>query len=405
MRIGIGIVALLLAAPAAATPLPQTEADAYTRYELLAPGSAKFRILYEITATTPGATAYFNPIRPGSIASDEHVFDRATGKPLAWDVVDAATAEAGGVRRPDPGMRFIRVRLARPVPAVGGARILIDKTYEDPASYKADGDRILFDRPLGIKRNAVVLPSGYVLLSANVPSQMLQTEDGRTMVSFWNALPAEAPLHLVARRTALASASPLKPRPEEERAHQSRNIVYYLNPPETHSFALTHDYTETRPGTAEYVNIVRTGSKARDPSALDLDTGEALRWELIRGAAVAKAEPEASDVGPDTEAVLFHFAPVKPGESLRLRIAETYVDEAHYHLDPDGRLVWDRSLGRADNAVVLPAGWALETSNIPCTVSQLPDGRTRLDYINNRPDEIAVRITARRVLRSPERGG
>ena len=62
---------------------PQTESDAYTRYELLAPGSAKFRIIYEVTANTAGATYYFNPIRKGSVATDESVFDRATGKPLA----------------------------------------------------------------------------------------------------------------------------------------------------------------------------------------------------------------------------------------------------------------------------------------------------------------------------------
>ena len=30
------------------------------------------------------------------------------------------------------------------------------------------------------------------------------------------------------------------------------------------------------------------------------------------------------------------------------------------------------------------------------TVSELPDGRTRLDFVNPRPDEIAVLITARR---------
>lgn len=389
---------LLVAAQAQAAPAVQTDADGYTRYELLAPGSAKFRILYEITAATPGATAYFNPIRPGSVATDEHVFDRATGKPLAWDVVDAATAAAGGVKNPEPGMRFIRVRLARPVPAVGGARILIDKTYEDAASYKVAGDTITFDRPLGIKRNAIVLPQGYVLASSNVPSQVLQTEDGRTLISFWNASGAQAPLKLVARKATLAPAPAFKAEhgDGQERAHQSRNIVYYLNPPETHSFALTHDYTEARPGIDHYVNIVRTGSKARDPSARNLDTGEALKWEMIRGAAVAAAEPEARDIGPDTEAVLFRFPAVAKDQTLRLRIAETYVDEARYKVDADGRLVWDRSFGRPDNAIVLPAGWMLETSNIPCTVSELPDGRIRLDYINARPDEIAVRVTARR---------
>src|SRR4051812_42873465 len=102
-------VALLIAAPLAAqTPARQTEADAYTRYELLAPGSGKFRIIYEVTATTAGATSYFNPIRKGSIATDESVVDRATGRPLAFDVVGAAVARAGGVRSADSTQEYIR---------------------------------------------------------------------------------------------------------------------------------------------------------------------------------------------------------------------------------------------------------------------------------------------------------
>ena len=109
---------------------PQTESDAYTRYELLAPGTAKFRIIYEVTANTPGATYYFNPIRKGSVATDESVFDRATGKPLVFDVVGSVVANAGGVRNRDTSQTYIRVKLARPVPADGGeARVLIDKTY------------------------------------------------------------------------------------------------------------------------------------------------------------------------------------------------------------------------------------------------------------------------------------
>src|SRR3954471_20236929 len=92
----------------------QTEADAYTRYELLAPGSAKFRIIYEATATTPGATYYFNPIRKGSVATNESVKDRATGKPLQFDVVGSAVANAGGVRNRDTAQTYIRVKLARP---------------------------------------------------------------------------------------------------------------------------------------------------------------------------------------------------------------------------------------------------------------------------------------------------
>src|SRR5215216_7087359 len=144
-----------------ADPPRQTEADAYTRYELLAPGTARFRIIYEVSATTAGARYYFNPIRRGSTASDERVIDRATGKPLRFEVVNGTVARAGGVRNADSTQEYIRVTLARPVPADGGeARVLIDKTYDDTSSYKVDGDHIVFNRPLGIKRNAVVLPKG-----------------------------------------------------------------------------------------------------------------------------------------------------------------------------------------------------------------------------------------------------
>ncbi|MDQ2860980.1 MAG: hypothetical protein M3T55_09700, partial [Pseudomonadota bacterium] len=92
----------------AAPPAAQTEADAYTRYELLAPGSARFRILYEITATTPGARVYDNPIRRGSVASDEQVTDLATGRPLAHQTVSAAAARADGVEG-DAADAYLRV--------------------------------------------------------------------------------------------------------------------------------------------------------------------------------------------------------------------------------------------------------------------------------------------------------
>ncbi|MBC7674121.1 MAG: hypothetical protein H7247_17020, partial [Polaromonas sp.] len=54
MRSLLSLQLLLAAATSAAaqSPARQTESDAYTRYELLAPGSAKFRIIYEVTATT-----------------------------------------------------------------------------------------------------------------------------------------------------------------------------------------------------------------------------------------------------------------------------------------------------------------------------------------------------------------
>lgn len=177
---------------------PQTEDDEYTRYELLEPDGNSFRITYEVSTTTPGATVYFNPIRKGSVATDEAVYDRLTGKPLAFDIVPGQVALAAGVA--DAPTSYIRIVLARPVPAEGEARLLILKTYRDPKSYFRDGDAIVFSRSLSIKRNAVVLPAGYELVACNVPAQVLADTDGRLLVSFINAGPAEAPLVLRARK-------------------------------------------------------------------------------------------------------------------------------------------------------------------------------------------------------------
>jgi hypothetical protein len=202
------LLVLLPAAAAAQTPSPapvptpprQTEADEYTRYELLGPGTGRFRILYEVTATTPGATLFYNPIRKGSLASEERVRDRLTGRLLDFSVVGGREAKAGGLVDADAEERYIAVALPRPVPAGGGeVRLLIEKTYQDPKSYQVDGETIVFSRALGIKRNAVVLPAGYELVACNVPAQVLTEADGRLVVSVMNTFPGEAAVVIKAR--------------------------------------------------------------------------------------------------------------------------------------------------------------------------------------------------------------
>jgi len=179
------LLALGAAVTEAQSP-PQTQEDDYTRYELLAPDTAQFRIYYEVTATTPGARFFFNVIRKGSVATDERVLDLATGQPLKWEVVTGAQARTEGHPAADLDAEWIKVHLARPVPEGGEGRVLIDKTYKDAKSYYRDGDAIVFDRSLGIRRNSVLLPAGYRLVSCNVPSQVLTTPDGRVMISFMN---------------------------------------------------------------------------------------------------------------------------------------------------------------------------------------------------------------------------
>lgn len=399
--------------PAAAAK--QTETDEYTRYELLAPESASFKISYEVTATTPGAKFFYNPIRKGSTASDEAVFDSMTGDPLHFEVVSGAEARKDALMsEADADASFIKISLARPVPPEGQGRVLILKTYKDVKSYYRDGDAIVFNRPLGIKRNKVVLPTGYELVGCNVPSQVLPEPDGRLAISFLNAGSGEAPLILRAKLGAQTGASAL-PRAAtqarswespfqgesersrlSERAHQDRDIVYFLQQPETHAFSLYHDYTESHEGADKYLNVVREGSTVSDPSAYILDTGEKLPTKMMTGADLTAAKIDAGEpVSPTTQVVLIPFPPVKKGQSIRLRISETYTAPTSYKLDGD-ELVFDRSLGRARNAVVLPAGWYLTASAIPATVTQLPDGRIRLDFWNGRPDSVDVLIKAKR---------
>lgn len=208
---------------------------------------------------------------------------------------------------------------------------------------------------------------------------------------------------LLAIAAAALAAAPILPAQErarderlEERAHQDREIVYFLQPPETHAFELYHDYTESRPGVDKYVNVVRKGSRASKPSAILLDTGEKLPVETLRGEEILRAGVDLGEpVRPDSEAVVIRFSPVTAGKSVRLRISETYTDEKSYRVEGDD-LVFDRSFGRPRNAVVLPPGWFLTASGIPATVSETADGRIRLDFANPRPDEIAVLIRARR---------
>jgi len=394
----------------------QTETDEYTRYELLAPETSSFKIYYEVTATTAGAKYFYNPIRKGSTASDEHVLDAMSGKPLKFEVVNGADARKDPLMADaDAATDYIKVTLARPVPQDGQGRIIILKTYQDEKSYHRDGDNgLVFDRPLGIKRNKVVLPPGYEVTNLTVPSQILTEKDGRIAVSFLHAGTGEAPLVLKAIKDIQPTApkaptekpsweSPFKGETEKERlserAHQDRDIVYFLQQPDTHAFDLYHDYTEARRGINGYANVVREGSVASRPAASILDTGQKLKAIEMSGAEMIASKINAGEsVDPKARVVVIPFEAIKEGQSIRLRIAETYTAPVSYGLDGD-ELVFDRSLGRPRNAVVLPSGWYCTFSSIPATVTRQPDGNIRLDYWDDRPEPVDVLLKARRRIK------
>jgi hypothetical protein len=182
--------------------LPALADDELTVYELLAPESHQFAIRYDVTQAREGADLFFNPIRPGSVATKERVIARATGKDLQFEVVSGKEAKASGLVSPKTAddAQFIRVHLPGAVPKNGQTRIRILKTYTDAASYGVKDGLLVFERPLGIKRNMVILPKGWELVGSASPAIVSTGADGRVRASFVNDRDDQFPVKIVARR-------------------------------------------------------------------------------------------------------------------------------------------------------------------------------------------------------------
>jgi hypothetical protein len=190
------IVPLLLLVTAASA------SDEFTLYELLPPETHQFAITYDVTTAHEGAPFFFNPIRPGSTASKERVIERSTGKELKFETVNGKDAKATGLvpaQTKDDAL-FIKVYLPAPVPKGGETRIRIFKTYTDAPSYYLKDGQLIFDRPLGIKRNVVVLPAGWELVGSASPAIVSIGADGRIHLSFVNDRDDQLPVKIIARR-------------------------------------------------------------------------------------------------------------------------------------------------------------------------------------------------------------
>jgi len=403
--IAISSVALIAQAP------PAGEQDAYTRIELLNPERGTFKVTHEVAVTATGVRQYEVPLWPGSQVSGLKATDLMSGASLSTEmrVVKGMPTDVESARSPGA----VRVSLARPVPKDGQGRIRLEMEAQNSQMFKRAGQAASFAVPLRAPRGTIVLPAGYELLSSDIPAQILSEPDGRIAVSYMHQMPADAAMTLTmragiptgaaaapkaltnARSWEAAGQKPTERARLTERATQDRDIVYFLQEPSTNAFALYHDYTEVRPGTDKYVNVVRTGSKVSNPSAYILDTGEVLKHETLKGDAITAAKIDAGTVTPESEVVVIHFPPIKEGQSIRLRISETYTHPESYRLD-GADLVFERNLGRARNSVVLPAGWYLTASSIPAVVRQTPEGLTRLDFVNGRPEGIDVFIKGRK---------
>src|SRR5437867_3691043 len=91
----------------------QTLQDEYAVYELLAPDTAAFRTTYEVSATTPGATMFFDRIGPGlqsappALSAGDGVVDLMTGAPLEVAQIDGAQAKSRGLAEADASAAYL----------------------------------------------------------------------------------------------------------------------------------------------------------------------------------------------------------------------------------------------------------------------------------------------------------
>jgi len=186
-------------------------------------------------------------------------------------------------------------------------------------------------------------------------------------------------------------------RAQFHRADHDREITYWLLDPATHQFKISHDFTIDRVGQKYAHSFVRKGSEvAPDSKMFDVDTGKELKTYTVKGKDVNALGYYPQPTDPDSVVVQGDLdRPITEGQSVRVRVVETYTDPVGYTMDKD-ELVWKRTLGRPLNLVTLPAGWMLTSTDNPAIISLDDQGRVLLRFTNPRNDELNITIRARR---------
>ena len=181
------------------------------------------------------------------------------------------------------------------------------------------------------------------------------------------------------------------------RAEQDLEIRYWLLDPAGHQFRISHDFTVTRVGQKSVHSFVRKGSTVSpDSKMFNLDTGEPLATHVVTGKSVNALGYYPTPTDPESVVVQGDLTKaVGEGESVRIRVEESYTDPVGYTLK-NGELEWTRTLGRPLNFVTLPEGWTLSSVNTPAIVTLDAQGRTMLRFANIRNDQLAVTIRGKK---------
>jgi hypothetical protein len=338
--------------------------DAYTEYEILAPGSESFRIRYLPEVARAGATELVNATRGGSEGSDIQVFDPRTGKPLEFTYVPDPN---------DPQTHSIHAKLTMPVPEGGIGRVLIFKTYKDDRTYIMNGEDIVWVRSLSGYRLAVLLPKGFAFLSSNVAAQLSTTPSGQLRIAFANPSGQSNPVTIHARKTTAV----FPPTPYTDMFFDDVKTLYDLGAPETGAIHVEQTYSDYRKGAKARLDSLAY-MKLADLKVIDLDTAKALT-------------PAKDGAGMS---VPLDVPIVDDKQSAHLKVTGTITDGSYKVTNGD--LSFTRSLHGLRNTIILPEGWEVSAVSQSGTIGQY-QGRAFVALINlNAENQYDVTIHARK---------
>jgi hypothetical protein len=350
----------LLPAAASTTLFSQ---EAYTQYEILAPGSEAFAITYLLESARAGATEITNATRLGSKGENISVFDPRTGQPVKFTYDQDAN-----------GQYAIRATLPFAVPEGGIGRVLIYKTYKDARTYQMNGDELVWVRSLSGYRLGVVLPKGYAFTSANVAAQMSTNANGQLKLAFAN--PSGQPNNLTVRAHKTTAA--FAPSPYTDMFFDDIKTLYTLDAPDTGRVVVEQTYSDMRKGATATINALDYMALT-DLTVIDLDTAKPLVPEK-KGAVttVTLGVPITNDK-----------------QSAHLRVSGVIADGS-YKLDK-GELVFSHVMKGLRNTIVLPAGYEVSAVSQSATIGRTREGRVFVALINlNSENSYAVTIRARK---------
>jgi len=175
---------------------------------------------------------------------------------------------------------------------------------------------------------------------------------------------------------------------------------YQLLDPASHQFHIVYFLNQRMAGATTLLNQTRSGSEGSDVSVRDPQTGRPLKFEYKTGAELNAAGETGRLAAEEHYIRAFLPRPVPEGGEGRVRIEKTYLDDKSYFSQGE-EIVFARSLGIGRNAILLPKGYAITSSNVAAQVTATPEGRVKVVFENVNTYAADVSIRAHRTAATP----